>query len=225
MQFREGVNVLNATGETIGVIDRVVLDPKTRQVSNLVVRKGWFFPEDRVLPVEWVAQGDEQALRLLGNVDLQQLPLFEEHHYIAADEDALRDDALSSTYQAMMAAPLYAYPPYLYGGLMPPLTENMVPPGVSVETERNIPKGDVAVSEGTSVISSGGEHVGDVERVLIDPTSHRVTHIVIAQGLLFQHRKLAPIQWIDTIGEGEVRLLVGSSLLDRLPGWHETSAE
>jgi sporulation protein YlmC with PRC-barrel domain len=40
MQFKGGADVLTASNDTVGKVDRVVLDPRTKQVTHLVVRKG-----------------------------------------------------------------------------------------------------------------------------------------------------------------------------------------
>lgn len=37
MEFREGTDVVTAGGEKVGEIERVVIDPRTREVTHIVV--------------------------------------------------------------------------------------------------------------------------------------------------------------------------------------------
>ena len=65
MQFKENAEVLTSTGDKIGRIDRVVIDPKSNEVTHLVVKKGILFTKDKVVPLEQVeaANGDEIILK------------------------------------------------------------------------------------------------------------------------------------------------------------------
>jgi hypothetical protein len=84
-------------------------------------------------------------------------------------------------------------------------------------TERNLPERTVALEEGAKVVSADDEHVGDIEQVLTDPQSDRVTHFIIKEGLLLKERKLIPTHWVSRLTEDRVKLAVGSDLLERLP--------
>ncbi len=84
------------------------------------------------------------------------------------------------------------------------------------ETERNIPEGTVPLKEGAHVISSDGQHVGNVEKVLTDSAADRATHFIISQGLLFKAHKLVPTTWVGEISEDQVRLRVDAELLEDL---------
>ncbi len=41
MQFKRGAEGFTADGRKVGGIDRVVIDPRTREVSHVVIRKGF----------------------------------------------------------------------------------------------------------------------------------------------------------------------------------------
>ena len=69
------------------------------------------------------------------------------------------------------------------------------------------------------MISSDDEHVGDVERLFVDPDSNRATHFLVSQGLLFKEQKLVPADWVRSVEEDKVRLAVPSRLLERLPDY------
>jgi uncharacterized protein YrrD len=46
--------VLSLAGEKIETLDRVVLDPETKEVSHIVVKKGMLFSTSKVIPISYV---------------------------------------------------------------------------------------------------------------------------------------------------------------------------
>src|SRR5690554_2654386 len=108
MEFKEGAPVRTADGKDVGRVDRVVLNPRTKEVTHVVVRKGLLFREDKIVPLSLIAMATGEGLMLRPDAgDLDHLPPFEETHYVPADEA----DARAAAYQANMATPLYWYPP------------------------------------------------------------------------------------------------------------------
>lgn len=210
MQFQENAAVISADGQEIGRIDRVVLNPQTKTVTHLVIRPG-FFTEDKLLPVQLVAVTSRERVMLLEKAtDLQDLPLFEEIHFIPA-EDTDPD--------ANLVRPFYWSPRLTtgkWGYLGYPLPVEETEPR-KTETTRNIPDNTVALKGGATVISADGQQVGNVERILTQPQGDRATHFVVSQGWLFKERRVIPISWISTIDEEEVRLFVSADRLGQLP--------
>lgn len=218
MRFTENAKVLAADGDKVGEVERVVIDPKTHQVTHIVVRKGLLFKEDKAVPVDLVASATEDTVALRPDAgDLETLPPFEEEHYVIVDE---RELARYGVDGPSYPSPVIWYPPF---GAAPPY---VVKSGIGqadpvvATTQRNVPEGTVALEEGADVISADDEHVGDVEQVLTDPLADRVTHFVITEGLLLKERKLIPSQWVSTMTEDKVKLAVGSEFLERLPEYN-----
>jgi uncharacterized protein YrrD len=210
MIIGKNATVFTMDEEKVGRIDRVVIDPRTREVTHVVVRQGFLFTEDKVLPISLVASAEDDRVVLREDAqNLEALPRFETVHYVPLDEAEL------GRIGPLVAGPdpLYGYPPYgvPYGSL-PVVSPVLVP-----ETERHVPEGEVALREGADVISADGEHVGDVEQVLTDPQADRATHFVISQGLLLKQKKLIPTTWVSRFGEESVHLGVGEKLIDSLP--------
>ena len=55
-----------------------MLDPETKEGTHIVVRKGFLFTEDKVIPMALISAATEEGVTLRENVgDLQTLPLFE----------------------------------------------------------------------------------------------------------------------------------------------------
>lgn len=196
-QFQKDASVLASNGQQIGSLERVVLNPETKVVTDIVVRMGTLFnKEAKVVPVEFVVETTENQIVLSDEAGgLESFPPFEERHLVGENGDAAQDPA--------------DIPPVVYGS--PGFGPLVVPaPGEQLVTqiEQNIPEGTVAMKEGAKVISADGKHVGNVERVLADSSVDQVTHLVISQGLFTKESKLIPIKWVMTVGEDTVHLRV-----------------
>jgi uncharacterized protein YrrD len=213
MQFREGARVVTADGEKAGAIDRVVLDPDTKEVTHVVVHKGFLFTEEKVVPLSLVGQATDDKITLRLNADdLEALPDFEMAHYVAAPGDTSPVRSAS----AHWARPLYWYPPV--GSTWPVAAfVGAEEPRYVLRTEQNIPEGAVALEEGARVLASDGKYVGDVERVFTDPLDDRVTHLVVSEGLFLKERKLVPATWLSLVFEDQVSLRVDSDFVSSLP--------
>lgn len=218
MQFKENAPVYDENDEKVGTIDRVVLDPRTKEVTHVVVREGLLFTEDKVVPVEWFNMTSEDKVTLtVAEEDVDTLPSFEETHYIPWHETNVRQMVPQG-----YAPPHYWYPPagvdwWGYRGYRTHF--GFQEPPYAQYIERQIPEGTVALQEGADVISADNEHVGDVEQVLADADNEHATHFVISQGLIFKDKKLVPTAWIDTMREDRVYLGVDSDFLDNLDSY------
>jgi uncharacterized protein YrrD len=219
VELKEGTSVFTAGGEEVGKINRFVLDPTTNEVTHIVVQKGWLFTEDKVVPFDNVRTVTEDNVILNEDIgDYDQLPSFEERHYIQVDDTSNAE--VSGREAAYGSVPAYYwYPPYGYLGYPAyGLEYSYWPP---TEIQQNIPSNTVPLHEGVDVISSDDKHVGDVDRLLVNPDSNRATHFVISQGMLFKDRKLIPARWINTVQEDKVHLAVSSKMLERLPSYKD----
>ena len=221
MEFKQGTHVYTSDGKNVGSIDRVVLDPSTDEVTDLIVRKGWF-SEDKVVPLGLVETTAEDRVTLnKAEHNLPTLLKFEETYYAPAYDNQPQggDSAYPQGYAP--APPMYSYPPlgvdwWGYGGNMDyaPVTAE---PEYRKRVQDNIPEGTVAVKEGARVLSLEGDHIGNVDEVSTDAATNRVTHLIISQGLLFKERKLIPTNWIKLAGEDDVMLTVKTKVVDNLP--------
>jgi uncharacterized protein YrrD len=210
MQFRDGTGVFTADDQHVGNIDRVVIDPETKEVVSVVVRKGFLLPEDKVVPISLIAAATGNRVTLREDAgDLEDLPTFDETHYLPLTGD-------EPTNPPGYARPVYWYPPAGVGWWGYPTFMGYPNPPYAVETERNIPEGTVPLKEGARVVSSDGDHVGNVKEIMTDPQADRATHILVSQGILFKEQKLIPFSWVRRITEEQVDLRVRSEFLNEL---------
>lgn len=208
MEFNPGAKVFTADGKQVGTVDRIVIEPDTKEVTHLVVQKGFLFTQDKVIPLSLVGPATESQVTLRKNEDdLEEFPDFIESEFVPTDRGP-QSVAVSRN----RARAIYWYPPIGgYEGFA-----GHTRPQYVVKTER-IPEGTVALDEGANVITSDGEHVGDVERVFTDSQDDRATHLLISDGIFFKEKKLVPTHWINRVFEEQVRLWVDSNLVESLP--------
>ncbi|HET6594681.1 MAG TPA: PRC-barrel domain-containing protein [Anaerolineales bacterium] len=220
MELTEGTSVFTPGGEEVGKVNRFVVNPVTNEVTHLVIQKGWLLPEDKVVPFEMVSSANDDRVVLSENVgDFDELPPFEETYYVRATEDGPGDLTRTDDPVFHYAPAYYWYPARINPGFQGPgMAPYVLPVG---EKQRNIPEDTVPLREGTNVISSDGDHVGDVERLFLEGDSNKVTHFVISQGVLFKDRKLIPTHWVKSVDEDKVQLVVTSQVLERLPSYEE----
>lgn len=214
LELKEGAGVYTPGDEQIGEVSGFVMDPKTNEVTHLVVKKGTFFPEDKVVPFDMVRTAEDDKVILNREIgDFDELTPFEESHYArtpGTDPDARH----GYDYGAMPA--YYWYPPHGFAGY--PVGYYGWP---RTETVQNIPEGTAPLKEGANVMSSDGEHVGDVESLFVDGDTDQVTHFLISQGLLFKEHKLVPAHWVNAVSDDKVHLSVSKEVLEDLPQYEE----
>ena len=218
MEFTEGVHVFTADGQQVGKISRFVVDPATNEVTHIVVQKGWLLPEDKVVALQMVSAATEEKVVLSVDMDdFDHLPPFEEEYFVRTADDDMR----AAGYATSKNFPAYCwYPPQGYPGY-PTFTLDYHPMSTMVTTRRNTPEETIPLKDGANIISADGEHVGNIERLFIEPGFNRATHLVIKYGTLFKERKLIPTHWVKSVEEDKVYLNVSSQLLDSLPSYDE----
>src|SRR3954464_684883 len=178
MEFKQGTKVVTSDGHHVGNVDRVVINPETKGVSHIVVSKGFLFSEDKVIPVELISTTSPDKVTLQADsATVHNLPPFHETHYVSFYTPPPDSNRPSSTPESV-----YWYPPIGvggWGGSGANFSQPMLPVGTStIRTEHNIPESNIAVKEGARVVSTDDKHVGNVEQIIADPSTHHITHMV-----------------------------------------------
>jgi uncharacterized protein YrrD len=216
MRFTNDQPIFTPHGDKVGHVNRVIIDPRTTEVTHIVVRKGFLFSEDKVLPIKLVeSTTPERVIVKISEDDIERLPDFEETHYVSIRQQPAdtEDEAVNSPEHVRS---VYWYPPAgtdytTFSGY--PLHH----PFVIEQLDRNIPDNTVPLHEGSNVYSHDGDHVGNVEQVIIDTETNQASHLLVSDGLLFKEKKMIPMTWVDNIQESEVQLATDSRLLEALP--------
>lgn len=210
LQFQKNAKVVDIQGQSIGELSRVVLKPDDKVVTDIVIHTGGLFKkQEKVVPIELVDKADKDQIVLRGQAkDLEDLSSFEEEHLVETDRKSM-GPPLSTEFTD---ATLYGY------ALATPIPPDEPDEKYVTEKEQNIPKGAVAMKEGAKVISSEGENVGELERVLAEAPTEQVTHLLISSGIVTKERKLIPITWVKIVAEDEVQLRVAKKSVEELAG-------
>ena len=212
MRVERGAEVFTATGEKIGTVNRVVIDARTRDITDLVVERGTLFKDEKVIPIGLIDSDNEGHITLREtNQSVDDFLDYETTHYVPVEH-------AGAPYENVEAN--YWYPPVNFQMQVPRagLVSEVVPDQVP-QTETSIPEGRIAITEGAQVVSADDQHVGNVEQVVTSSEGKTVTHFVIGKGFLLREHKLVPADWVSSMEAQEIRLSVESRLFDRLPDY------
>lgn len=205
MHFRSGAEVLTQQGTKLGTVERLVMDPSQDAVTHLVVSKGFLFPKERVLRVALVTEASHDVVVVGPDIDPDQLPEFEESHYLSFEDAAAGSDHGTNPVPLVWATPIFeadlaGYPVY--------------PPDTVRETTRNVPDGSRVVNAGSSVVTADGEAIGKVNEVDVSDNG-RLISFEVDRGW-FKENQTIPAHFIRTIDEDLVVLAVGRATIRQL---------
>jgi uncharacterized protein YrrD len=211
MRFLKGAEVFTAKGESVGKVKRVVIDVRTREITDLVVERGGFFQDEKVVPIGLVYAEEEDRITLREtNQNIDDFLNYETTHYVPSEHIS---DEPSDTIERY-----YWYPPINFQfptqGILP---GGSVLPDYVRRTEAALPAGRVAIEEGAYVVSADERYIGDIEQVLAAPQSNQLTHFVVGKGLFLKEHKLIPAFWVSRVDGDKIILSVESDMFERLP--------
>jgi uncharacterized protein YrrD len=219
-----GATVTSSSGAHLGTLSRVVVDGTSDQVVGLVVDPGlvesgnllapggWERPRERVVPTSLVLSVTQDGLRLsCDEAAFAQLPLFEREQSAEVNpSDVSASSGGQRGWSRFRVGELINYFAAEFGlGAAP-----YVPPTDTTPLE---PPTAGAIAEGTAVWRlDPHERIGEVERVLVDGATQRVSLLVVRRGGLVRHRALLPISAISSIEDGVVHVRLSDAELEAL---------
>lgn len=189
----------------IGRLRRVVTNPETNRVTDLVVQIGLLLPTERLVPVTAVEGAKEDKIRLA--FDSEHLEDFAEYHP-EKKQSALEYPSRSD----QMVGPLKVHATRY--GL--PLTRGIVPRirhTIPVESDLD----QVLVERGTQV-ESLHKTIGRVDHLLVERESQKITHLVVNQGL-FGRSIVIPANLVEDIAPDRILVMADEDELEQLPGY------
>jgi uncharacterized protein YrrD len=215
MQLKKGATVESSAGEKVGTLDRVVLDPETKEVTHIIVEKGILFTANKVIQIQDVKNVEADGKIILGKPahEFDDAPTYDTSTYIDVSQRDYPDEPREELVDAV-----YWYPP-LNTTWWTAGTTIRYPKPKYVKAEKVFPEEQVALKEGSKVISKDEKNLGTVERVIVDPADNVATHIVIRSGLLLKEEKIIPTLWIRAVEDDQVKLSIWSDMFERLPDY------
>jgi len=178
-QFTIGAEV-SCTDGACGTLSRVVVDPVAREVTHLIVAPHRGNEAARLVPLGLVDSAAGGIRLTCTSAEFGALDPAEETRFVAGDMDV--PDYRSTD--------VVAWPYYGFRGARGGLA-----------TSDAIPVGEVEVQRGEHVHASDG-HIGQVEGLVLDPDSHRVTHVLLQEGHLWGRKDVAiPIGAVTRVAD------------------------
>jgi len=88
-------------------------------------------------------------------------------------------------------------------------------------------EGEILIRRGLPVYTADGDWVGTVDHLLVDPTRHRVTHLVIHRGRWFSQGEdyIVPVDDVTTASESGIRLRRRRDELGQLARYRPTAGD
>ena len=237
MRINLGTKVMTADGKDVGKIDRLVVDPRSERMQEFVVRKGFFTEHDIIIPIGEVddraGNDDDDTIHLRMTEDqVKKLPDFVEHSYMDAPNGmypGLFGDSIGmgGATGGGLLWPSPVYMPATQGSLgraglpaQAPLGGgaaggNEVAPGTMGDQLQESRPGNVFLTTGTDVKTKGGDKVGTVDQLVVDPERGKVTELIVKQGMFGGKEIRIPTQFIDEIDDDAIYIALDKDRLER----------
>src|SRR5450755_1154452 len=201
--FTIGADVSCSDG-ACGKVSRVVVDPVARTVTHLVVEPGHWHGPGRLVPLG-LADATAGEIRLRCTLaDFGKLDPAEETQFLPGTPGYPGYDP-----DQVLSMPYYSMGMGMGGGM----AGNYGPQTVTYDT---VPLDEVEVCRGDHVHATDG-HIGKVQGLVIDPDSHRVTHVLLQEGHLWGRKEVAiPIGAVTGVDDG-IRLNITKLQVQDLP--------
>ena len=198
--FNLGSKVQCTDGQC-GNLSKLVIDPDSGQVTDIIIEKGFLLTTNIVLPITLVEDVTEEQIRLaIPSEQLSRYPIYEVTEFEEPAEVANRQPAAG-------VSPL---------GLQT-VTEP-VAPMVKRKIRRGIEEGRQVIEAGMSVNNSEGV-VGKVDRVIIDPITGKISHIVLKRGLVISNLTIIPIAIMDSIYNNGIFIIATDQEIEQFPAY------
>jgi sporulation protein YlmC with PRC-barrel domain len=187
--FTIGADVSCSDG-ACGKVSRVVVDPVARTVTHLVVEPKHRLDVGRLVPLG-LADATAGEIRLRCTLaDFGKLDPAEETQFLPGTPGYPGYDP-----DQVLSMPYYSMGMGMGGGM----AGNYGPQTVTYDT---VPLDEVEVCRGDHVHATDG-HIGKVQGLVIDPDSHRVTHVLLQEGHLWGRKEVAiPIGAVTGVDDG-----------------------
>jgi sporulation protein YlmC with PRC-barrel domain len=173
LDIRLGAPVLAADGRRVGAVDQVVLEPSSRRVVDVVVRRGVLLTRDVVVPVASIAEASAEAVRLRLRTDqLSTLSDFEEAAYLPLESQDVPPLITWEGPPDYEPRPILVPAASLYSPPIKPFAPQLV------EEWENVPADAAGLAPGAPVACTDGL-VGTIGEVRVDPVDGHLVAVAV----------------------------------------------
>jgi sporulation protein YlmC with PRC-barrel domain len=192
-----------------GQVSRVVVNPVAQTVTHLVVEPKHRQGLGRLVPLDLISGTPHQVRLSCSQAEFQRLPSAEETQFIPG----------TVGYAAYGPSQILAWPYYGLGPMGPAAIPDAGGPADAVVTYDAVPPGEIAVHRGDPVQATDGA-IGHVRGLVVDPRSHHVTHVLLAEGHLWGRKQVSiPVRAVAAGPRTEdgIRLTITKDQVKDLP--------
>jgi osmotically-inducible protein OsmY len=208
--FNIGAQVHCRDGEC-GKLHKVVVDPHTQRVTDLIVDRGFLLTTDGILPVGVVERATREGIYL--SISSEDLADYPEYREVEFEEPA--PAARESTYDR---SDIRCWPA-AYGLVC----SEPVIPMVRRRVHEGISPARAVIKQGTPIRNAQGA-IGHIDHLLVDPKSGEVSHLVVRKGLL-PYYPIVPISAVKTVSDKAVSVSLTDEEVNALPRYKSREAE
>jgi uncharacterized protein YrrD len=211
MDIAIGADVLGADGK-LGTVHRVIVDARSNAVTDIVVKHGFVWGNERVVPLGHVRATDAAGVHLdLDQAGFKALNGFAPEHFHAPDPSYVGPPGFDNRSFLLLemgaglsgggAGTAYTAPPMGFPGGEETSPDQMQRP---------------VIEPGTDVLDAAGEKIGEVEEYVVDGDSGTPERLVLRKGFIFHHDTTVPVAWIGELSDKGVSLTVDRAQIDAL---------
>ncbi len=188
-----------------GTLTRVVVDPVAEVITHLVVEPKHRQGLARLVPVEMTEVMPEKVLVHCSETEFIQLDSAEETQFVPG----------TIGYEKYGPEQVLSWPYYgLRGG--PSIDADSVPGVSRTVTYDTVPDEEIEVKRGEPVYATDGP-IGRVHGLVMDPATHGVSHVLLAEGHLWGRKEVAiPIKAVVSVENG-IKLRLSKQEVTDLP--------
>lgn len=200
LNFNLGTKVQCTDGQC-GNLSKLVIDPDNGHVTDIIVEKGFFLTTDSVLPITLIENVTDELIYLsISSQEISQYPTYKVTEF---------EEPADIPGQQQI------------GGVTPfgvqTVTEPVVPM-VKRKISQGIEAGRQVIEAGMSVSNSEGV-IGKVDRVIIDPITGKISHIVISRGLIVSNLTIIPIAIVESIYNDGIFVIATDQEIEKFPAY------
>ncbi len=188
----------------IGVLRYVVLDPRTREISDLIVKLEGLSGE-RVISTRYIERiGEDGAIHLnITRHVAQKLRMFDHREFVTPE---WADDTPYGRSELLVWNDTYGV-----------VVKEMPTPLKRVHIDRGVDEDNILIGRGAHVYTSLGERVGSVDHVAVDPESRKLLYLVIRLPGIRRRRVVVAASQVKEWRHDSVILTLDREALQSLP--------
>jgi len=193
-----------------GKLTRVVIDPATNEITDLIVEKGALMRSDRVVPIAAITRVSREGIWLDVKSDkVETYAKYTEREFVVPVEDwgHERHDAYHTSIWMM---------PYgqAFIDQAVPMRAQHVTEGIASTLE--------AIGRGTAVMGAEGQ-LGTVNHVLANRESEEITHLIVRRGGLLPDYCIMAIDQVTEIDDDGIHTTLTDEEFGALPEYKSRS--